>query len=188
MNFRELVDLFISASVVFIAFSFQYLISFNYKMTTAYLLATITAFVFHELAHRNVARSKGVFAAYKAWYFGLLISLLLSIASRGSIVFVVPGAVEIYMPIYIPSIESSIAVAGPLTNAIISLICIPLTKIHGVSVYASVVGYVNSFLAFFNLLPIPPLDGYKVIRHDITKWVFAMALSIASLIFYWFFE
>lgn len=181
---REIFDLLVSASAVFIIFSLPYLNPPNYSMMLAYLLATITAFVFHELSHRFVARSKGVFAVYRAWYLGLLISLVIAIASRGTIVFIAPGAVEIYMPIYVPSIESSIAVAGPVTNAVISLMCIPLLSIPGASVYAHVIGYVNSFLALFNLLPIPPLDGYKVIRYSVIRWALSMLLSATSLAFY----
>ncbi|MEM0027772.1 MAG: hypothetical protein QXT53_07780 [Ignisphaera sp.] len=184
MNVREIFDLIVSASVVFVIFSLPYFNPLNYEMLLAYLLATITAFVFHELAHRSVAKSKGVFAVYRAWYLGLLMSLVLAIASRGALVFVAPGAVEIYMPIYLPSIESSIAIAGPITNAIISLICIPLSMVPRISVYARVVGYVNSFLALFNLLPIPPLDGYKVFRYDVTRWGLSMLLSIVSFILY----
>ncbi|MEL9940996.1 MAG: hypothetical protein QW348_04690 [Ignisphaera sp.] len=184
MDFRELFDLIASAFVVFVIFSLPYINPPNYEMLVSYLLATATAFVFHELAHRAVARSKGVFAVYRAWYLGLLISLVLAIATRGTFVFIAPGAVEIYMPIYLPSIESSIAIAGPTTNVVISLLCIPLSMVPRISVYARVVGYVNSSLALFNLLPIPPLDGYKVFRYDVVRWGLAMILSIVSFIIY----
>jgi len=113
-----------------------------------------------------------------------LIALAFAFATRGKFVFVAPGAVEIYMPIYIPSIELEIALAGPLTNVLIASLCIPLHMLKELHIYAYVVGSTNSFLAFFNLLPIPPLDGYKVFRISLKHWFLSMALATVSWVTY----
>jgi len=188
MDFRELFDLFVSTMVVFLAFSINYIARGDVKMMLAYLFATITAFLLHELAHRWVARSHGVYAIYRAWYPGLLLALLLAIGTRGSFVFVAPGAVEIYMPIYIPQLEADIAIAGPMTNVAVALICLPLTLTHipRISSYFYVIGYVNAFLAFFNILPIPPLDGFKVFRVSKVRWIITLILAIAMWLTYMF--
>ncbi|MDO5826532.1 MAG: site-2 protease family protein, partial [Methanosphaera sp.] len=44
--------------------------------------------------------------------------------------------------------------------------------------FLSQVGFsVNSFLALFNLLPIPPLDGSKVIRWNLPLWLITIVIS-----------
>ncbi|MDB4992048.1 MAG: peptidase [Parcubacteria group bacterium] len=66
--------------------------------------------------------------------------------------------------------ESIVAVAGVATNFILALIFAGITRFayaHGAVLYgdlASMVVLTNLFLGFFNLIPIPPLDGYTFLR------------------------
>jgi Zn-dependent protease len=66
--------------------------------------------------------------------------------------------------------ESIVAVAGVATNffmAIVFALITRYTAAHGMDVYAqlaSIVVLVNLFLGFFNLIPVPPLDGYTFLR------------------------
>jgi Zn-dependent protease len=55
-----------------------------------------------------------------------------------------------------------IALAGPLTNIILVLIFTFLYKIYPSNVFLFGLR-INLVLAFFNLLPIPPLDGSKIL-------------------------
>jgi Zn-dependent protease len=58
-----------------------------------------------------------------------------------------------------------IALAGPLTNILLALFFVFLIKMNIFSNFQEVFLYglrINLVLAFFNLLPIPPLDGSKV--------------------------
>jgi Zn-dependent protease len=184
VDFRELLDISISFLVVFAVFGYRSIVSLDLGGVVAYLIATLTAFVLHELAHRSVAVARGAYARYEAWYPGLLIALILAIASRGSIVFVAPGAVKVYEFFSIPSIEAEIALAGPLANIVVAIACLLLGRIPALSYTAYIVGYVNAFLAFFNLLPIPPLDGYKVLRGRIVAWVVLFLISLLLLYLY----
>jgi Zn-dependent protease len=66
--------------------------------------------------------------------------------------------------------EFATAFAGPLSNIIIASIFIVLIRFSGalnmspVFIELSlVVVIINSVLAFFNLIPIPPLDGYRIV-------------------------
>jgi Zn-dependent protease len=190
MDAREVLDLLVSTIVVFLAFSINHVMAGNVERMLAYLLATATAFLLHELAHRGVARSRGVYAVYRAWYPGLLLALVFAIGTRGRFAFVAPGAVEIYMPIYIPGLEATIAVAGPIVNTVVALTCLLLVltqeQLYSLTMYAYTVGYVNAFLAFFNLLPIPPLDGFKVLRASWVRWLTAFTLAVAMLSAYVF--
>jgi Zn-dependent protease len=116
-----------------------------------------SGFILHELAHRTVARHFGALSEFRAWYEGLVLALALKIIV--GFTFVAPGAVYIYKEYLTTEENGLIAIAGPLTNVALAFIFyilhIPLV---------SDIGYhVNIFLAAFNMIPIPPLDGSKVL-------------------------
>jgi Zn-dependent protease len=64
-----------------------------------------------------------------------------------------------------------VAFAGPLSNIVMAaIIAIPIHFMHGTSAQAGDVYYVaywfflvNALLASFNAIPIPPLDGYRIL-------------------------
>jgi Zn-dependent protease len=64
-----------------------------------------------------------------------------------------------------------VAFAGPLSNvAMAAIAAVPLHLMHGTSAQAGDVYYVtwwffwvNALLASFNAIPIPPLDGYRIL-------------------------
>lgn len=70
-----------------------------------------------------------------------------------------------------------VAMAGPATNILIALICALLVRATGgladdfdqgdawtLNIVLAVAGVINLLLAFFNLLPIPPLDGSALLE------------------------
>ncbi len=182
---REIRDLFISTIVIGFIFSLSNLTLPN--LIASIIIVAIT-FVLHELAHRNVARKFGAYAEYRLWPSGLLFALILGIISGGRVIFAAPGAV------YISALKFSrwrseyttikneeygvISIAGPLTNLFIALGFLFLNSVYPWGFFwmgASI----NIFIAFFNLLPFPPLDGYKVMRWDRKTW---LAIFIVSMI------
>ncbi len=66
--------------------------------------------------------------------------------------------------------EAIVGSAGVLTNLLLAVIFAFVARIAfgmGMETYASLaatVSFVNLFLGLFNLIPIPPLDGYTVLR------------------------
>src|SRR3989344_2375252 len=67
--------------------------------------------------------------------------------------------------------EAKVAAAGPVTNVALALLfallirfAAPLGLPMAFTDIAAYVVYINLLLAFFNLIPIPPLDGSKIIQ------------------------
>lgn len=66
---------------------------------------------------------------------------------------------------------AAVAVAGPAMNLVVATVCwcgaLVLGAVHGVSGLAEVLrisGNVNISFAAFNLMPVPPLDGFRLIN------------------------
>src|SRR3989344_1275948 len=65
--------------------------------------------------------------------------------------------------------ELAVATAGPLSNIILALVFGLLIRFAGVALssafvnIASVIIIINLVLAIFNLIPVPPLDGSKIL-------------------------
>ncbi len=188
----EVIDLIISWLVLSVAFGAGHIYRGNLIGFTVSLIAVATGFIFHELAHRYVAIKYGMIARYRAWYLGLAAALIIALLTAkifgNPFVIAAPGAVVImhygmYDISYIRQ-EYKIAAAGPLANiavAIAALIASHLTGPPWTS-YIGFVGGVNAWLAFFNLIPIPPLDGSKIFRASIGSWVVMFVLAIALFI------
>ncbi|MCS7111168.1 MAG: M50 family metallopeptidase [Ignisphaera sp.] len=185
---RELLDYAISSIVLSFVFSYSYMIHSRLDLMPAVIIAVISSFTLHELAHRSIARANGIYARYRAWYIGLLLALLITIATQGEFAFAAPGAVVTYTTWYSPEVEASIAQAGPLTNIIMGLVCLALSLLtQGIAnQYLRIVGGINALIALFNLLPIPPLDGYKVFRVRIVRWAISFSLSLVLWMIYKF--
>lgn len=179
----ELYQILIAMAVLTVAFSF----ALSHYPPTAHIgevitnlpksfIAIITAFLFHELAHKFVAQKYGYWSEFRMYLQGLLFALLLGVMV--GIVFAAPGAVVIAGR---PSREESgrISIAGPLTNIVIAIIAIPLWFIGGlIGEMAYFISLINAFLALFNLLPFGPLDGRKVFRWN--KGIFGLVIAIAA--------
>lgn len=147
----------------------------------SYLLVTVFAFILHELAHKFVAIKFHCVAYYKMWPMGLAFGVFLSLLGFKVIA---PGAVVIYpyrfgrwgyrfSRLTVPE-EGWISLAGPATNLIIASLFylipgeIPL-----------LIADTNAWIALFNLLPVPPLDGSKIMRWK--PWVWLLSAIIAFL-------
>jgi len=118
------------------------------------------AFLPHELMHRYIARKMGCFN---------------------------------YDPVTRKRIEGVSAIAGPLTNLVIALIGIILLNTVALlivnqylNIFLLYLIIVNAWIAFFNLLPVPPLDGSKIISWKPINWALLFTLSIILLFLYWF--
>ena len=187
----EVGEIFVSMLVVAIAFSLHYLFISKMEFIAMFpviLIGVGTGFVLHEIAHKFTAIKYGAHARYQAWQSGLLMTLALAVLTRGAFVFAAPGAVYIYAHGMTRRMNGIISIAGPLTNLtvgiIFALIALFLAPENS---YLMVVAYfaaqINFFLGFFNMLPIPPLDGSKVFGWNILYWV-ALTVPLGLLAFF----
>ncbi len=147
-------------------------------------LSVGTAFIFHELAHRKLARSYGCWAEFRMWRWGLMLALMFSFLF--GFVFAAPGAVMIRGNITRDQ-NGKISAAGPATNWVVGtafLIGSFLTGVYGlggISFLLAFVAFVNLFIGGFNLLPLGPLDGRKIFAWSIKNYIILVILIGGTL-------
>ena len=165
------------------------------------LVVVFFAFVFHELAHRVVARRYGYKAVYHVWIPGLLLAMAASLAG---FLFAAPGGVHIEMGQNLSEARAKLgksALAGPVVNIILSIIFAVLSfaLIYFLDFYLASTGKtlaevestvnllwgitiigveINAWLAVFNLIPFGNLDGYKVFQWNKKVWTVVFVISI----------
>ena len=141
-----------------------------------------SGFVLHELAHKFFAVKYGARARFRAWPAGLVLMLALAIVPQffgfRLPMILAPGAVYIFAYRGQISLKQNgiISLAGPATNVALCAIFIALyllSPLESLSAVFFIGAQVNIFLALFNLLPVFPLDGSKVIAWDWRVWLFA---------------
>ncbi|MDE1820368.1 MAG: hypothetical protein KGI98_05885 [Euryarchaeota archaeon] len=162
------------------------LISAAFGAAVAAPLAAATGFVAHEMAHKFSAQHRGLRAEFRMSPQGLLMSFIFS-ALLGFL-FATPGATMIGGRGTME--EAGItSLAGPGTNlaeaAGFAGIAILLARFHE-WFWAPLIAYVafiNVIFAAFNLLPLGPLDGKKVLAWNKGIWVLALAGAVAMGVF-----
>jgi len=183
-------QILLSVIVLALAFSLRSIIRGDYLGAFASAIAVALGFVCHELSHRSTAMRLGYIARYRIWPMGLLLALLLSFVTLGRVVFAAPGAVVIYPKYYWAPLSrsdySKIAASGPIANIVIGMVAFILVNFMALPLWIHVpllyVAYVNLFLALFNLLPIPPLDGATVFKYNIKLWGALFIITVIPFI------
>ena len=149
-------------------------ISFG-DLSQVFIISLVTVgsgFVLHELSHKFTAQRYGFWAEFRVWPLGLLLALVTSFIG---FIFAAPGATYISGANISVEENGKISLAGPLTNIGVAVAFLPLflfsPDISGFWGFLGSEGvYINIFLALFNLLPVPPLDGSKVFAWNKLRW------------------
>jgi Zn-dependent protease len=178
---REIRDITISMLVIAGVFAYVFSNS-NQGNFISLIPVTVIAvgfgFVFHELAHKFVAIKYGFHAEYRLWVEGLVLAI---VSAAVGFVFAAPGAVYIYGQDISREENGKISIAGPLTNMALAILFFILIQFVSFSPILSLIcglGFtINSFLAFFNLLPIFILDGAKVLKWNPVVWVITTGIA-----------
>ncbi|MBI5061267.1 MAG: site-2 protease family protein [Candidatus Aenigmarchaeota archaeon] len=198
MNLKEARDIVISAVVLAIAFGIAFSGGLWGSASTDIvnnvllaLLAVSLSFILHELGHRTIAKKYGCFAEYQMWPFGLVIALMVSFTG---FVFAAPGAVVIHSKIDVWGNVTKlsrksiglISLAGPAINLALAGCFAAANLLLPLGVFAIGIT-INLWLALFNILPVPPLDGSKIFFWDKRIWAgfFVAVVALFALsIFY----
>lgn len=141
-----------------------------------FILSALTvgvAFLVHELSHKFLAQKYGCLAYFQAFNLGLILAVL---GSFLGFIFAAPGAVVISGPVSEEE-NGKIAAVGPLSNLILAIFFWLLINLWGPNVFFSYGFQINSWLAFFNLLPFWQLDGLKVMNWSTGIWAGMIALG-----------
>lgn len=155
-------------------------------------LLFIPLLTFHEWAHAWVAWKCGDDTAYQQGRVTLnpiahmeligtvvlpLLGIMLSLSNSALAGFIIGWGRPV--PVNISNLRSPrrddtlVALAGPAINVLLAFVLLALVKgcaLAGVSGFAGVgelMAKLSLFLCFFNLLPIPPLDGSHVLKNII---------------------
>jgi Zn-dependent protease len=185
MDRTELRDILISWLVLSLAFMIATrAISLEYLLIFLFIVGV--SIITHEFAHREVARRLRFDARYQAWLFGLALALLSSFAG---FIFAAPGAVVI-SPRFVfhetrerlREANFKISAAGPGINLILGIAFIILLIFFPLSLFYFA-AQINIWLAIFNLLPFPPLDGSKIFFYNSKYWFIMFFSALGLFIF-----
>lgn len=139
---------------------------FNWQDIKFAMLIVAPAVVLHELFHKFSAMFFGLTATFHIFWEGLGLGIFLKLISSPFLI-IAPGYVSI-SGASAPLHTLITAAAGPFANLLlfgISGIILNkarhLTRIQAIALYLT--KKINIYLLIFNLIPIPPLDGSKVL-------------------------
>ena len=173
----ELKHLVIGALLV-MGVGFSYFLNTSNFLNVAILsIAFMLSFLLHELAHKFSAQYFNLWAEFRLTMQGALITLIsiflpFKLISPGAVMLAGSGTKETV---------GKTAISGPLTNIIIATLCI-LISVVSQSLF-SIVAFINSLLAVFNLIPFGILDGWKVFRWNKIVWAITFTISIALIVY-----
>jgi len=148
------------------------------------LILVMTSFILHEMGHKFVAQRMGAWSEFRMYPLGLGLCLLLS--AVGGILFAAPGAVYIN-GVLDKEMNGKISIAGPIVNIVLGFLFLVLSYVTTGRTGAIffLMAHLNGFLAAFNMLPIPPLDGSKILGWNIPVYIITIAAAIALVVITW---
>lgn len=193
---REKHELMVATVILTLAFAIAFTgglrgLIFRWRSFILYLvvaaLAVITAFALHEIGHKFAAIHFGYWAEFNYFMPGLFIALFFSLAG---FLFAAPGAVVIHG--YPTRRENGIiAAAGPSVNLALGIFFFSLSS--GLNPFAPLAGLlfyfvaaINILIGAFNMIPLPPLDGSKIIAWSLPVYL-GMAVLLAIFLFFIYF-
>lgn len=153
-----------------------------------FLISALTAgiaFVVHEMAHKFTAMQYGYWAEFQMNSTMLVVAIAL--AALAHVVFAAPGATMIYAQNISREENGKISLAGPLSNLIL-LVPFFIILIVGLSANIGIVALIglmgiriNAMIAAFNLLPLGPLDGVKILAWNTPIYIGTVLVAFGVL-------
>jgi Zn-dependent protease len=190
MNFnsQEVKDIIITILALSTILSLRDLFSGGAWLSTLILSLFITtiSLIVKLAAHKVAAEKYDCTAVYKFSYNLFVISLLLALLSGGGIIFAALGSIIVSSALYtrlghkfvnITLRETGlVALSGPMANIVLSLVSLVLYPVN--PTFFQQLLNLNVFMAVFNLVPLPPLDGSKVIWWNRLVWFICFLIAV----------
>ena len=184
---REWRDLTVSWFALTLAFTVAFLRGETINVSSFFLVFFVSAitvgvgFILHELSHKFTAMHFGYWAEFQKNTLALVAAVVL--AALTGIVFAAPGATVIYAGNLSRREDGIISAAGPLANILLALPFMALAFLGGslLGVIGSAGWQVNGMLAAFNMLPVGPLDGRKVLAWSPGIFLLLIAAAVGIL-------
>jgi Zn-dependent protease len=149
------------------------------------VILVVCSFLFHEFGHKFVAQKYKAWSEFRAYPYGLVMAL---VSAMIGFLFAAPGAVYIQGNISKEN-YGRISLAGPAVNFTIAAIAIVVVLILEPNTIAAVIFYMlawlNAFMGMFNMIPVMPFDGSKIVAWSIPVYIVTAAIGAAMLIFVW---
>ncbi|MFX1326110.1 MAG: M50 family metallopeptidase, partial [Promethearchaeota archaeon] len=152
---------------------------------TTFMLAGIylTAFLFHELGHRQVAIHFKLQTKFRLLTFGMILTVFSLVAGLLQLPIpslALPGAVVVLGLDKVSRTTGLCKAAGPLVNLVYGIILFIISFLIPNSLYPLnflflISAYLNFMLGAFNMIPIGILDG-----QNIWKWDKKVYISLAA--------
>ncbi|MEI6327462.1 MAG: site-2 protease family protein [Candidatus Roizmanbacteria bacterium] len=156
------------------------IITKNPLLGLIYILVLVFCITIHEFAHAIAADKLG--DPTPRLQGRITLNPLAHLDPLGSILMVFTGfgwgRAVVFDPYNLENPRQDgmkIALAGPAINIAVALVCsalLKLTPLGGVAVLGSIIAMViqvNLSLALFNLIPVEPLDGFKIVNGLLSK-------------------
>jgi len=169
--------------LVSLAFAILYSgFTLNAQFGVMFVVSAITAgigFIGHELMHKYVAQRYGCWAEFRANNFMLGLMVVLSFFG---FLFAAPGGVIILNRVT-PRKNGIISLAGPATNIVLGVLFAALTLVLPAqfSAFAAFGMRINFWLGLFNLIPLPGIDGSKVLAWNKAVYFVALIVSVLAV-------
>ncbi len=176
-----------AALVLGIGFSMAlYSFSWSWVVIASFAAIMMASFLIHEIAHKVMAQKAGMWAEFRLTTWGAILTFFSVFLPFKMIA---PGAMMIGGNTPSARDMVKISVAGVITNMALAGLFLglsfglPFNDFTWMFVFS---GYINSFMALFNLVPFGVLDGYKIFLLNKSVWVAAFIPSVLlTVIFGW---
>ncbi|MFH1849343.1 MAG: hypothetical protein ABH879_04095 [archaeon] len=172
---REVSELLVTILVVTFIFGFNDGSSeinasrWLFNFFNMFLIVTL-AFLVHVGVQKFIAVWTGHKAEYRMWSFGLAIGVILAISSKGNLFFFLPGGILVSI---LPTHRLGrfryglnygtmgwIAASGPGANVLLGMFTKQVMNMFGfANPLMDQLIFINFLIAFFTMLPVPPMDG-----------------------------
>lgn len=187
-------DLFYAGLMISLAFAillaggYSFIFSLNIGFLLIFIVAFLTAglgFLLHEGMHKYVAQRYGLWAEFRASYGMLWLALLFSLFG---FIIAAPGAVWIRGMNITHEKNGKISLAGPMTNIVLALVFLVIFLFSGEGVVGMIGSFgltINALLAAFNMIPVMPFDGAKIIAWNKAAYGITVIAALGLYVLSW---